>query len=109
MTNGTEEYAFQADGHAHDEVPNCRQPKTCPTLTFPMADPDSGLARPLQAEDIVELQHVNYSCIEKGSTWSLAGEFKPLLDFEFDDNVEIIDGKLRINCAIGGVMGKVLN
>ena len=40
-------------------------------------------------------------------SWSLYGEFKPEEDFVFDDNVAIIDGKLKISCALGAVMGKV--
>ena len=101
--NGT--YDFQASYEG--ETPGCRKALKCPTLDFPVPDIESGLSKPFQAQDINELDYVDYTCVEKGPEWSLLGEYKPNQDFEFDSNVEIIDEKLRIHCALGGQLGKV--
>ena len=52
---------------------------------------------------------MDYTCVEKGPEWSLLGEYKPQEDFELDSKAEIIGGKLRIHCAIGGFLGQVQN
>ncbi len=105
--NGTQAFAFVAKSHSHDDIPVCRKAETCKTVEFPIPDSESGLAKPVQAEDILELQHVNYTCEENGLTWGLLGEYKPEEDFAFDKNVEIVDGKLQIICGLGGILGKV--
>ena len=56
----------------------------------------------------MELQYIDYNCLNKGKTWSLLGEYVPGEDYQFNQNVAIIDGKLRIYCATGGVLGQVL-
>ena len=76
-------------------------------MDFPIPDSESGLSKPFQAENIKELEYVDYTCVEKGPEWSLLGEYKPGQDFSFDSNAEIIDGRLRIHCAIGGILGQV--
>ena len=89
------------------DPPQCRKALECQTMDFPIPSADSGLSKPFQAENIKELDHVDYSCIENGPEFSLLGEYKPQEDFEFDSNVEIINGKIRIYCAIGGILGQV--
>ena len=74
---------------------------------MPVPDPSSGLARPLQAKDLKELEYVEYHCENLGMTWSLLGEYAPVDDYLFDNNVEIINGKLRIACGSGGKLGIV--
>ena len=59
------------------------------------------------ASCVKELEHIDYSCINKGKTWSLMGEYQPGVDYIFDHNVAIIDGNLRIYCATKGVLGQV--
>ena len=56
----------------------------------------------------MELQYIDYNCLNKGKTWSLLGEYVPGEDYQFNQNVAIIDGKLRIYCATGGVLGQVI-
>ena len=65
---------------------------------------------PLQPKNITEGEYVDYTCIEKGPSWSLLGEYIRGEDFVFDDSVDIVDGKLRIKCIRGvtvGTLGKV--
>ena len=85
----------------------CRKAQECETVDFPIPYSESGLSKPFQAENIKELEFVDYTCVEKGPEWSLLGEYKPGQDFSFDSNAEIIDGRLRIHCAIGGILGQV--
>ena len=102
--NGTSTYGFTP---SFDVLPQCRKAQECKTVDFPIPDSESGLSKPFQAEDIKELEFVDYTCVEKGPEWSLLGEYKPGQDFSFDSNAEIIDGRLRIHCAIGGILGEV--
>ena len=99
-----------AEGHNEDEVPACRQPTICPWSSFETPPRESGLAMPLQPKNITEREYVEYTCIEKGPSWSLLGEYISGKDFVFDDNVDIVDGKLQVKCIRGvtaGTLGKV--
>ena len=109
-SNETSGNVLVAEGHNEDEVPACRQPTICPWSSFETPPRESGLAMPLQPKNITEREYVEYTCIEKGPTWSLLGEYISGQDFVFDDNVDIVDGKLQIKCIRGvatGTLGKV--
>ena len=61
-------------GHDDVNIPICRQPAICPSSNLVEPPEDSGLSKPLQASDLKELQYIDYTCINKGKTWSLLGE-----------------------------------
>ena len=94
-------------GHDGNNVPACRAPAICYSLDLKNPPEESGLTKPLQASDLYELEYIDYSCINKGKTWSLLGEYQPVEDYIFNSNVAIIDGNLRINCVTNGVLGQV--
>ena len=89
----------------HSELPNCRPASICPWTSFESPPRESGLAMPLQPKNITEQQYVEYSCVEKGPSWSLLGEYISGEDYVFDENVDIVDGKLRIKCIRGAGSG----
>ena len=101
------DYELVAMGHDGNNVPACRAPAICYSLDLKNPPEESGLTKPLQASDLYELEYIDYSCINKGKTWSLLGEYQPVEDYIFNSNVAIIDGNLRINCVTNGVLGQV--
>ena len=78
----------------------CRPKYTCDPAYLPMPSTESGLRRPFQTQVLEEGEFVEYTC-EEGDPWKLFGAYT---EEEFaGTGVQIMDGKLRVSCMVGGI------
>lgn len=86
-------------------LPICRARDVCSRNSIVEPSLESGLRAPYQTQDVEERLYIDYPCRE-GHPWKLLGNYETPDEFD-GDNVQIVDGRLRVFCTQGGSFGEV--